>query len=247
VKLNRRDLVRVFFRSFMIQGVWTVQRAQNLGYVYSLWPVFRRLHPKRDDRALSASAHSGYFSTHPYTAGFLLGVVAGMEEDRSEGNGLSTDTILVARSAMSGPLAALGEIFFWGTWLPFSLVFTLCAGMAGPAWLLASPLVYLIVFNIPHLFVRAMGVWLGYRWKLNVVSHLLPLRIQAFFPVVAVVGIGLVLFRIGFAPLTGIPVLTGFLWVIFFWGVLRLGVRPSYVALGVAGGSVAYSFARGWL
>jgi hypothetical protein len=56
VKLNRRDLVRIFFRSFMIQGLWTVQRAQNLGYIYSLWPVFRRLHPRREERARAARA-----------------------------------------------------------------------------------------------------------------------------------------------------------------------------------------------
>jgi mannose/fructose/N-acetylgalactosamine-specific phosphotransferase system component IID len=244
VKLNRRDLVRIFFRSFVIQGLWTVQRAQNLGYVYSLWPVFRRLHPKRDDRAHAARAHAGYFSTHPYTAGVLLGVVAGMEEDRSEGHGPSTETVLAARSAMSGPLAALGEIFFWGTWLPFSLVATLCLGMAGPGWVLGSSVVYLVLFNVPHLFVRAMGLWWGYRWKSEVVAHLAPLRIQSFLPGVAVLGIGLVLFWIGSVPLNGIPGPAGFLWVIFFWGVLRLGVRPSYVALGVAGASVVYSFVR---
>ncbi|MBK8575838.1 MAG: PTS system mannose/fructose/sorbose family transporter subunit IID [Elusimicrobia bacterium] len=60
MKLNRRDLVRIFFRSFLIQGLWTVQRAQNLGYLYSLWPVFRRLYPKREDRASRPGRTPGF-------------------------------------------------------------------------------------------------------------------------------------------------------------------------------------------
>jgi mannose/fructose/N-acetylgalactosamine-specific phosphotransferase system component IID len=244
VKLNRRDLVRIFFRSFMIQGLWTVQRAQNLGYIYSLWPVFRRLHPRREDRARAARAHAGYFSTHPYTAGVLLGVVAGLEEDRSEAHGISVENVLAARAAMSGPLAALGETFFWGTWLPFSLVSTLVLGTLGPAWTLASPILFLVLFNSPHLAVRAMGLWWGYRWKSQVVSQLAPLRIQSLLPLLAVAGMVLVFVRVGGGPLNGMTGPAAFLWVGFFWGVLRLGVRPSFLALGAVGASVVYSFVR---
>lgn len=245
MKLNRRDLVRIFFRSFLIQGLWTVQRAQNLGYLYSLWPVFRRLYPKREDRALAARAHAGFFSTHPYTAGVLLGVVAGMEEDRSEGRGPRLESVLAARSAMSGPLAALGETFFWGTWLPFSLAATLFLGMGGPSWGLASPILFLVLFNAPHLGVRAVGLWLGYRWKSDVVARLLPLRIQTLLPLVAGIGMVLVVLRMGLVPLHGQSVIRGLLWTGFFWGALRLGVRPSFVAMGLAGACVAYSFVRG--
>lgn len=245
--LNRRDLARIFFRSFLMQGLWTVQRGQNLGYIYSLWPVFRRLHPRREDRAVAARAHAGFFSTHPYTSGVLLGVVAGLEEDRSEGRGPSVENILAARSAMSGPLAALGETFFWGTWLPFSLVATLALGMLGPAWFMGSPLLFLAFFNAPHLASRAVGLWWGYRWKSQVASHLAPLKIQTILPFLAVIGMGLALLRVGGGLVDGLAGPSAFLWVGFFWGILRLGVRPSFIAMGVAGVSVAYSFLRGLL
>ncbi len=252
VKLNRRDLVRIFFRSFVIQSLWTVQRGQNLGYIYSLWPVFRRLYPRREDRAQATRAHAGFFSTHPYTAGVLLGVVAGLEEERSEvggagGRGPSVENILAARSAMSGPLAALGETFFWGTWLPFSLVATLVLGMLGPQWAMGAPLLFLLLFNVPHLASRAVGLWWGYRWKSQVVSHLAPLKIQSILPLLAVIGMGLVLVRVGGSPFKGMTGPLSFLWVGFFWGILRLGVRPSFIAMGVTGASVAYSFLRGLL
>lgn len=241
MKLNRRDLVRIFARSFMIQGLWTIQRGQNLGYVYSLWPALRRFHSRRDDRARAARAHAGYFSTHPYTAGVLLGVVAGMEEDRSEGDGTSVENVLAARSAMSGPLAALGEAFFWGTWLPFCLAATLAMGAIGPSAAIWSPVLFLIFFNSLHLGVRAAGLWLGYRWKKDVVGHLAPFRIQGLLPLLALGAMALVVLRGALAPPAGFSAVQGLLWTGVFWGTLRLGVRPSFLALGIAAASVAYA------
>lgn len=245
VNLKRRDLVQIFFRSFLIQGLWTTQRAQNLGYLYSLWPAFRRLFPRREDRAVVVRTHAGFFSTHPYTGSLLLGVVAGMEESRSQGKeGLSPEIILSARSAMSGPLAALGEGFFWGTWLPFCLAVALVAGCVQPSCLVRSPILFLVMFNVPHLAVRATGLWLGYRWKTGVVPRLASIRIHSLLPLVAAVGMGLVLLRGIWAPLTGFSVAQSLMWVGFFWGTLKLGVRPSVLAVGVAGSAVAYSWAK---
>jgi mannose/fructose/N-acetylgalactosamine-specific phosphotransferase system component IID len=244
VTLPRRDLVRIFFRSFLIQGLWTVQRVQNLGYLYSLWPVFRRLYPKREDRAHVGRAHAGYFSTHPYTSGILMGVVAGLETDLAEGRGPTRETILAARSAMSGPLAALGESFFWGTWLPFCAV--LC-------WLLSGHVIestgwtivlFVGLFNLPHLWVRSVGLWLGYRWKTEVVPHLVLFRVQKMLPYLAAGGMVLAVLHTVFLSSDGSTVVQGLLWTGFFWGTLRLGIRPSFVAVAVAGVSMALAWGK---
>lgn len=244
MKLKWEDLVRIFFRSFLIQGLWTTQRAQNLGYLYSVWPAFRRFYPRREDRAVVARAHAGYFSTHPYTAGVLIGVVVGLEEDRSLGQGPSSEVILSARSAMSGPLAALGEGFFWGTWLPFCLAVALVAGTFRPSCVNGAPILFLLLFNLPHVVVRGAGLWLGYRWKTEVVRHLASVRVQVLLPLVAALGMGLVLLRGGLVPLRGFSTVQSFLWVGLFWGTLKLGVRPSILAMGVAGAAVAYSWGK---
>ncbi|MBP9128197.1 MAG: PTS mannose/fructose/sorbose transporter family subunit IID [Elusimicrobia bacterium] len=242
--LPRRDLVRIFFRSFLIQGLWTVQRVQNLGYLYSLWPVFRRLYPKREDRAYVGRFHAGYFSTHPYASGILIGVVAGLETDLAEGRGPKRDAILTARSAMSGPLSALGESFFWGTWLPFCAVF--CWVLNGSAIRSTGWTIVLFVglFNLPHLWVRSVGLWLGYRWKTEVVPHLVLFRVQKMLPYLAVGGMALAVWQAASIASGETTVVQGLLWTVFFWGTLRLGVRPSFVALAVAGLSMAFAWGK---
>jgi len=240
VKLARRDLVRIFFRSFMIQGLWTVQRAQNLGYIYSLWPVFRRFHPKREDRARAVHAHAGYFSTHPYTAGVLLGVVAGLEEDRAEGRGPSMENILDARSAMSGPLAALGETFFWGTWLPFS--FRGHSFPGGPGAFLddgvGAPFLGLI--QCPSFWGAGGGALAGLSMEIGgglpfgAPSDPVPPAARGAF------GDALVLLRGGLVPLQGISVPQGLLWTALFWACC--GWDPSFFCGDGGGGRLCGLF-----
>ena len=126
-----RALISACARTVFLNGLVTVQRAQSLGFTFSLWPVLKSLYARRGERARAARTHLGFFSTHPYTVSVLLGVVAGLEEEKARGE-RTADEVLAVRSAMAGPLAAIGEGFFWGTWLPFSLAVAGVAGMAFP-------------------------------------------------------------------------------------------------------------------
>lgn len=188
VTLDRSVLTRVFFRSLWLQGLWTVQRGQNLGCLYSLWPVVDRLYERSEDRAEVARTHAGFFSTHPYTAGVVLGVVAGLETDRARGNGPSSESIAAARSAMSGPLAALGEAFFWSLWRPLSFLAALALALIHPGRPVRIALLFLIVYNVLHLGARWQGLRWGYRWRTAVVPRLEPLRLQRVLAAAAVAG-----------------------------------------------------------
>lgn len=224
-----------------LNGLITVQRAQSLGFTFSLWPVLKSLHARRDERARAARAHLGFFSTHPYMVGVLLGVVAGLEEERARGE-RSTEEVLAARSAMAGPLAAIGEGFFWGTWLPFCLAVAGVAGMAFPNHAVDVALIFLLLFNAPHLGARVSGFYLGYRYKTQVVGKLALLRVQRAMVGLTVLGAGLAAFRLAVGPV-GVA-LKPFLWAGVFWGFLRLGLRPSVLAAGTAAVCVVYSLAK---
>jgi hypothetical protein len=106
-------LFSIFFNSRVVDGSAGAKPGVSLQPLAGVSPIY----PKREDRAHAARAHAGYFSTHPTRRDFD-------GRGRRIGNGFPKaaahrETILAARSAMSGPLAALGETFFWGTWLPF--------------------------------------------------------------------------------------------------------------------------------
>jgi PTS system mannose-specific IID component len=168
----------------------------------------------------------------------VLGVVAGLEEERASGGGPSAESVVAARGAMAGPLAALGEAFFWNTWLPVCLAAALAWAAARPEHLCWAPVIFLGLFNAAHLGVRALGLRLGYRWKSAVVSRLAFLRLQKVLPFLAVLGAVLALAAAALAPVAGGPA-TGVGVTVLFLGILRLGVRPFHLALATAGVSVA--------
>lgn len=240
----RRSLAWACVRSVFLNGLWTIQRGQNLGFLFSLWPVIKKLHARREDRARAARAYLGFFSTHPYTAGVALGVTAGLEEDRVREGG-SADSVSTVRTAMAGPLAAIGESFFWGTWFPFSLALTMLIGAFHPRWTLV--LVFLGVYNAAHLLARVGGFYLGYRWRAGIVVRLAALRLQRVTLVLAATGMALVAARLVVLAGAEKNMVLGFLWAFFFWGVLRLGVRPSLIAAGTAAASVVYSLTKAGL
>ena len=186
--MNRGVLARVFLRSLWLQGLWTVQRGQNLGCLYSLWPVVDGLYDRPEDRAEVARTHAGFFSTHPYTAGVVLGVVAGLETDRARGNGPSGEAIAAARSAMAGPLAALGEAFFWSLWRPLSFLAAMALAWAHPGHPGRIVLSFLVIYNLLHLGARWQGLRGGFRWRTDVVPRLAPLRLQRVLTVAAAAG-----------------------------------------------------------
>lgn len=241
MSLSTRTLVSACGRSVFLNGLLTTQRAQSLGFTFSLWPVLKNLYARRDERAQAARPHLGFFSTHPYTVGVLLGVVAGLEEERARGE-RSTEDVLATRSAMAGPLSAIGEGFFWGTWLPFSVAVAGAAGMAFPNHAGDVAMMFLLLFNAAHLGARISGFYLGYRFKTQVVGKLALLRLQRGIVAVTALGAALAAVRLGVGP-AGVT-LKPFLWAGVFWGFLRLGLRPSVLAAGTAGVCVVYSMAK---
>lgn len=42
--ITKRDLRKVFFRSFPMEWTWNYEKQQNLGYTYALIPIIEKLY-----------------------------------------------------------------------------------------------------------------------------------------------------------------------------------------------------------
>lgn len=163
-------LASALLRTLFLQTVWNFERYLNYGVAYVLSPVVRRLYPK-DERGEVLSRHLDYFNTHPYMGAFILGAVIKMEEERAQmpkaNQKQKEEEINALKVGMMGPLAAMGDNFFWATIRPYcglmavTLVMTHALGSKLESW--AVPLLFLVLFNIIHLGMRFLGFSLGYR------------------------------------------------------------------------------------
>jgi len=168
--LRSSDLAKVTSRSFYLQALFSAQRQQGLGFAFALLPVIRRLYAGAEEQGRALARHLGFFGTHPVLAGYVLGVVARLEERRARGVPVEDAQIEDVKRALASPLAALGDPLFWVTLRPFAgLVGILGMGLLPLAdpWgpdlrVLVCPLLALLTYNAVALRFRIAGVPRGY-------------------------------------------------------------------------------------
>lgn len=189
-KITRIDLFKMMLRSFYIQAVWNFERLQNLGFLFSVVPLIKRLYPRKEKRVEVINRHLEFFNTHPYMASFVVGVVTSLEEKMANSVGqINADDIRTTKAVMSGPLAAIGDTFFWATLRPFCALIGVAFILTLPRKsLLLGPLFFLLFFNIFALYIRFAGIWKGYVLGTGVVDILKKFDIQRLIYVVNILG-----------------------------------------------------------
>ena len=155
--LSRATLAHVFLRSLFLQASWNPQGMQNLGLAYALWPALRRLYPEPAAQQSAVQRHLVFFNTHPYVAAAIVGGVLFHEARIARGDE-SPDRVVAFKAALMGPLAALGDGFFWLSLKPATGAFA--AALVPLLGVGAVPL-FLVLYNAVHLFLRFRLYWLG--------------------------------------------------------------------------------------
>jgi len=183
--IPRGTLFATYLRMFFFQTVWNFERGINYGFAYIMAPVLKRFFPA-EERSRSLVRHLEYFNTQPYLASYIVGAVVRMEAERASlpqgRQKQKEEEISALKLGMMSPAAALGDNLFWATIRPFAgliainLIFTESFRVS---WYhLLIPLVFLTVYNAPHLLVRTSGFIQGFRLGDQVVLAMKQLGFQ---------------------------------------------------------------------
>lgn len=165
IKLKISDFISIFFRSFFIQTVYNYKGLLSIGICFALIPVAKRFYSRTEDFQKFMKRHLCFFNTHPYFSSYALGAIARVEEDIALSGKDADEQIEKFKNALIGPLGAIGDQLFWATIKPAAIL----VGFTGAALLPILELkliflaVFLILYNVPHLFTRSMGLVRGYR------------------------------------------------------------------------------------
>ncbi len=175
-KLSHGTLLRVFLRSLLLQASWNPQGMQNLGLAYALYPALKEIYPYPDELMAAVRRHLSFFNTHPYVAAAILGGVLHHEQRIALGEE-PPDRVLAFKAALMGPLAALGDGFFWLSLKP--AVGAFCAALVPflHAW---AVVLFLVLYNAVHFTFRwrmfRIGLAMGDRLVESVGKANLPRR-----------------------------------------------------------------------
>ncbi len=150
MKLRRATLLRVFWRCLFLQAAWNRRGMQNLGFAYAIDPALRALYPGEAAREEALQRHLKFFNCHPYMAAAILGGAIHHEEKVAAGQepGLAP---LDYKATLQGPLAAVGDGFFWTALRPFFGAVA-AVGALTTGW--PAVVAALLVYNLIHVALR---------------------------------------------------------------------------------------------
>nr|WP_278842422.1 PTS system mannose/fructose/sorbose family transporter subunit IID [Melissococcus plutonius] len=150
-QLTKKELNKVFWRSFQMEFSWNYERQMNMAYVYALMPVLKKLYTTKSSMADALKRHLTFFNTTPHIVTFILGINAAMEEENYLDDDFDITAIDSIKTSLMGPLAGLGGSFFWGT---LRLIATGVGTSLALQGNILGPILFLLIFNIPHILLR---------------------------------------------------------------------------------------------
>lgn len=153
--------LRALLRLASLQASYTYERMQGIGIAVAEEPLLEPL-AGDPERARAARARSAqYFNAHPFLAGAAVGALAKAELDGEPG-----ERILRLRTALSGPLGALGDQLFWAGIVPTVMAFALIAVTLGGG--LGVLALAVLGYNVLRVLVTWWGLRIGLAHGLQV-------------------------------------------------------------------------------
>lgn len=159
-KLTKKDINKVFWRSFGMEWDWNYERQMNMAYCYSLLPIIEKLYDKKEDRVAAMQRHLEFFNTTPHLSTLILGISAAMEESNANDPEFDTESINNVKISLMGPLAGIGDSFIWGTLRIIATGVGLSLATKGNV---LGTILFLLIFNIPAQGLRYYLMNAGYK------------------------------------------------------------------------------------
>lgn len=161
-RITKKDFWSCYFRSLTLDSSWNYERMQNLAFAYMMSPIVRRFYSNDEvERAEALERHMEFMSVTPHICTLLVGIAGAMEEENSRNDNFDATSINAVKSSLMGPLAGIGDSFFWGTLKVIASGVAISLSMNGN---IAGPIVFLLIINVPHFIIRYICLDKGFKY-----------------------------------------------------------------------------------
>lgn len=168
--ITKKDIMKMFWRSFAIQFSWHYERQMHMGFEYMMIPTIKKLYKDDPDKLKEAmQRHMEFFNTNMYISTFIGGITMAMEEMNAKDKDFDTSSISAVKVALMGPLAGIGDSLFLGTLRILAVGIGTSLAMQGS---ILGVILFLLVFNVPAMLVRYIGAFKGYEIGANYLNKI---------------------------------------------------------------------------
>lgn len=204
-KLSKKALLKSFHNWYYGHlTCFSQEHMQTFGYLCAMLPLVEELYDNEDDKATAMNTYTAFFNTEPQLGSIVVGITAGLEEARANGeDDVDEETINGLRAGLMGPVAGIGDSLIVGTLIPILIGIALGMSTGG------SPLgaiFYIVVWNLFAYFGMRFLYFKGYQLGGKAVEFLIGAQGEAIRDSVSILG-GIV---IGAVAATWVNVTTSF-------------------------------------
>ena len=83
--ITKKDLKKVYWRSFFEMASINYERFQALGYLFAIAPVLKKLYPEKEALSEAMQRHMEMYNSHPWMINPILGATIALEEKKCGG------------------------------------------------------------------------------------------------------------------------------------------------------------------
>ncbi|MCQ9628150.1 PTS system mannose/fructose/sorbose family transporter subunit IID [Cetobacterium somerae] len=168
--ITQKDLNKIFWRSFQMEFSWNYERQMNLAYAYAIAPILKKIYTNNHLELKKAlKRHLEFFNMTPWIVTLMLGISVVLEEENKKDGKFDENSINGIKTALMGPLSGIGDSFFWGTLRLIATGIGTALSLQGN---ILGPILFLLVFNIPHIIIRYLFIKLGYKLGVDFLTKL---------------------------------------------------------------------------
>ena len=185
-KLSKKALNKSFLNWFYGHlTCFSQEHMQTFGYMLAMLPILQDLYDTNEEQTEKMQTYTAFFNTEPQVGSVVVGITAGMEEARANGEPVDGETINGIRAGLMGPLAGIGDSLVVGTVIPILLGIALSLSGGG------SPLgaiFYILVWNIGMFLIMRMLYFKGYEMGGKAVEFLVGDKANAIREAIVMIG-----------------------------------------------------------
>lgn len=187
-KISKKALSKAFINWYYGHlTCFSQEHMQTFGYMVSMLPIIRDLYPDDKDQQMNAlSTYRTFFNTEPQLGTVIVGITAGLEEARANGQeDVDDETINSLRAGLMGPIAGIGDSLVVGTLIPILLGIAMGMSTGGSP---IGAIFYIIVWNVLAFLGMRMLFFKGYEMGGKAVDFLVGPQGEALRESITMLG-----------------------------------------------------------
>lgn len=145
------------------------EHMQTFGYLCAMLPIVQELYDTKEEQVEALNTYAAFFNTEPQLGTVIVGVTAGLEEAKANGEPVTGETINGLRAGLMGPIAGIGDSLVVGVLIPLLLGIALGLSTGGSP---IGAIFYIIVWNVLVTLGMRLLYFKGYEYGGKAVEFL---------------------------------------------------------------------------